>query len=31
LGERLVDLLADDELVALIVLSAPGHSDARGA
>ncbi|MCI1788046.1 MAG: hypothetical protein LKI58_08275 [Actinomyces sp.] len=31
LGERLVDLLADDQLVALIVLSAPGHPDARGA
>ncbi|MEK0218599.1 hypothetical protein WM014_07250 [Bifidobacterium mongoliense] len=31
LGERLVDLLADDQLVALIVLSAPGSPDARGA
>jgi hypothetical protein len=31
LGERLVDLLADDQLVALIVLSAPGHPGVRGA
>ncbi len=31
LGERLVDLLADDELVALIVLSAPGSPGVRGA
>jgi hypothetical protein len=31
LGERLVDLLADDELVALVVWSAPGRPDARGA
>jgi hypothetical protein len=31
LGERLADLLADDELVALIVLSAPGSPGVRGA
>lgn len=31
LGERLVDLLADDQLVALIVVSAPGGPGVRGA
>lgn len=30
LGERLVDLLADDELVALMVLAAPGIPGVRG-
>ncbi|MFT8396157.1 hypothetical protein [Propionibacterium sp.] len=31
LGEQLVDLLADDDLVAQVVLAAPGRPDARGA
>ncbi|MCI1978267.1 MAG: hypothetical protein LKJ44_00900 [Bifidobacteriaceae bacterium] len=31
IGQGLADLLADDELVAVIVLAAPGRPDARGA
>jgi len=30
-GEELADLLADDELVAVIVLAAPGRRELRGA
>ena len=31
IGEELADLLADDELVAVIVLAAPGRRELRGA